>query len=378
MAETGTARGLAGVVVAESSICRIDGGEGELDYRGYSIASLAGQASFEEVAHLLWTGRLPDRAALAELKSALGRALRLPAGLLDQLRSMPRGALPMDVLRSAVSLYGAYQPAGVGADPDSQLRQAVELTGALATAIAAFERFRQQLPVPEPRPDLDHAGNFLWMLTGEVPERAQARTLDAALILHMEHGFNASTFAARVAASTLADMAGAVAAAVATLKGPLHGGANERVMAMLDEIASPEAARAWVRERLARREKIMGFGHRVYKTMDPRATVLRSMAEKLARDAGLEHLFAIAAVVEEEVGRALGGKGIAPNVDFFSALVYRALGIPTDTFTPVFALARVAGWTAHVLEQYADNRLIRPKARYVGPTGERFVPLGER
>jgi len=367
------ARGLAGVTVADSSICWIDGEHGELTYRGHDIADLAAHATFEEVAHLLWMGDLPDRSELATLQDALARARALPPGALDVVRSLPRSARPMHALRTLVSALGSFVSVRRGG-----LEQAIGLTGAIATGIAAFQRYREQLMPLEPRAELSHAANFLWSLHGEVPEPEAARALDVALILHMEHGFNASTFAARVATSTEADMHGAVTAAVATLAGPLHGGANERVMQMLASIPGPDQAPDWVRARLQAGDKVMGFGHRVYRTVDPRATALRGLACDRLRAAGLEQMFATSIAVEETVGSELGHRGIAANVDFYSAGLYHALGIPIDLFTPVFAAARIVGWTAHILEQTADNRLIRPKASYTGPPTRAFVALDRR
>lgn len=378
MSEQRVARGLDGVIVDDTAVCHIDGDRGELLYRGYSIADLAGVASFEEVAHLLWLGELPGREDLRATRDALRSSRVLPPGVLDLLRGLPRVAKPMDVARTLASVHGSFVPAQVIGGEGGELRGAIHLCGFLLAGVAAFHRVRQQLPVLEQRPDLDHAANFLWLALGEVPGRDAARAFDTALVLHAEHGFNASTFAARVAASTLADLDAAVTAAIATLSGSLHGGANQRVMEMLLAIGTPARAAAWARERLASKQKVMGFGHRVYRTADPRAVVLKRLSEKLTRARGIPGLYDISCILEVEVEKALGDRGIAPNVDFWSASLYHALGLPGDLFTPVFALSRVVGWSAHVLEQRIDNRLIRPSATYRGPGRRAMVPLMER
>lgn len=368
------ARGLEGVVVARSSVSFVDGMTGRLLYQGYDIRDLAQHGSFEEVAYLLWHGRLPDSGALDRLKGELVAQRGLPAELKQLLLTLPARS-SMAVLQAAVAALGTLDPEADVQSPPANLRKAVALTARLATVVAAFHRLRRGLPDVAPDPELGHAANFLYMVTGERPDSYAARVMDVALILHADHEFNASCFAGRVTASTLSDMYSAVAAAVGALKGPLHGGANERVMKMLMELKSPEQAAEAVKARLAAGERIPGFGHRVYKTWDPRALILKEHLQQLARRLGDSRWLDLAVAVETAVRNE---KDLYPNVDFYSAPVYHMLGIPTDLFTPIFAVSRVAGWTAHLLEQYADNRLIRPRAEYVGPMEARWVPLPDR
>lgn len=368
------ARGLEGVVVARSSVSFVDGMTGRLLYQGYDIRDLAQHGSFEEVAYLLWHGRLPDSGALDRLKGELVAQRGLPAELKQLLLTLPARS-SMAVLQAAVAALGTLDPEADVQSPPANLRKAVALTARLATIVAAFHRLRRGLPDVAPDPELGHAANFLYMVTGERPDSYAARVMDVALILHADHEFNASCFAGRVTASTLSDMYSAVAAAVGALKGPLHGGANERVMKMLMELKSPEQAAEVVKARLAAGERIPGFGHRVYKTWDPRALILKEHLQELARRLGDSRWLDLAVAVETAVRNE---KDLYPNVDFYSAPVYHMLGIPTDLFTPIFAVSRVAGWTAHLLEQYADNRLIRPRAEYVGPMEARWVPLPDR
>lgn len=368
------ARGLEGVVVARSSVSFVDGMTGRLLYQGYDIRDLAQHGSFEEVAYLLWHGRLPDSGALDRLKGELVAQRGLPAELKQLLLTLPARS-SMAVLQAAVAALGTLDPEADVQSPPANLRKAVALTARLATIVAAFHRLRRGLPDVAPDPELGHAANFLYMVTGERPDSYAARVMDVALILHADHEFNASCFAGRVTASTLSDMYSAVAAAVGALKGPLHGGANERVMKMLMELKSPEQAAEAVKARLAAGERIPGFGHRVYKTWDPRALILKEHLQQLARRLGDSRWLDLAVAVETAVRNE---KDLYPNVDFYSAPVYHMLGIPTDLFTPIFAVSRVAGWTAHLLEQYADNRLIRPRAEYVGPMEARWVPLPDR
>jgi citrate synthase len=367
--------GLRNVAVSESRISSIDGERGILTYGGIDIHALAAHSSFEEVAYLLHHGVLPTRSELDAFRAALAQEREVPAGVLAVLQTMPPTMHPMTALRTAVSALGAFD---AEADDDSMAacqRKARRLTAQTASVVALFERVRRgQAPVA-PDPSLTHAANFLYMLRGEKPAEAAARALDTALVLHADHEFNASTFAARVAASTLADVHGAVTAALATLKGPLHGGANEAVMRMLEDIGAPERAASWVREALAAKRKIMGFGHAVYRTEDPRATHLRRLSRKLGEETGEGRWFAISEQIEATVRAE---KGLYANVDFFSSSAYRALGIPTDLFTPVFAVSRVAGWTAHILEQLGNNKLIRPESVYTGPRAVRYVPIEER
>jgi citrate synthase len=367
-------RGLADVVVTTSQITFIDGKQGRLIYRGYDIRDLATHSSFEEVAYLLWYGHLPRPEEFARLKERLTSLRTLPDGLGAILRAIPRNSSPMEVLRTAVSALSSFEPPEEQ-KPESSIGGALRLTAVLPTIVATFHRLRNgQDPVP-PRKDLGHAANFLYMLSGRLPSEEDARILDVALILHADHELNASTFAARVTASTLSDLYSAVTSAIGTLKGPLHGGANERVMDMLEEIPSPDKVEPYITAKLARHEKIMGFGHRVYKVEDPRATILREYSRRLAEQRQDRRYYDLLRTVEEVVHRE---KGLYPNVDLYSGSVYTLLGIPKDLFTPVFAISRVAGWTAHVLEEYADNRLIRPMAEYTGPVDLVWTPLDRR
>lgn len=367
--------GLEDVVVADSSICFVDGQEGRLLYRGYDIHDLARHSSFEEVVYLLWHGRLPVAAELDDLRAQLRAARELPEPVMALLRAAPRGARPMEVLRTAVSALSMFDPDAEAGGEEAWRRCAIRLTARIPSIVAAVARLRRGQGPVAPRPDLDHAANFLYMLRGQEPDPEDARVLDRVLILHADHEFNASTFAGRVTAATLSDMYSAVTSAIAALKGPLHGGANERVMAMLVEIGGPERAEAWVKAALARKERIMGFGHRVYRTMDPRAVHLKEMARRLGERTGEPHWFQIQLEIERVMREE---KGLYPNVDFYAATVYHYLGIERDLFTPMFAVSRISGWTAHIMEQYAHNRLIRPRSNYVGPLRETYVPLERR
>jgi citrate synthase len=345
-----------------------------LSYRGIDIHDLAEHSTFEETAWLLHEGTLPTRLALVAYREDLTRARPVPAVIVDLVRRISAGH-PMAVLRTAVSALGALDPDDGDGGEAAGVRKSRRLIAQMATLTALIERVRSgRDPVPSD-PSLSHAANFLYMLTGSRPSAERARAMDVALVLHADHEFNASTFAARVAASTLADVHGAITAALATLRGPLHGGANEAVMRSLEEIGAPERTEARVRETLAAKRKLMGFGHAVYKTEDPRATHLRRISRRLAEESGETRWFSISERMEDVVRRE---KGLYPNVDFYSASAYRVLGIPTDLFTPVFAVSRIAGWTAHVLEQLANNRLIRPESDYIGPRNVRYVPLRDR
>ncbi len=374
MAEAAKA-GLRNVAVAESRISTIDGEKGILSYRGIDIHALAESSTFEETAYLLHEGTLPSRAALAAYQQELVRERGVPPAIQSLLRELPPGTHPMTTLRTALSALGAFDPDAEDNGEAARARKARRLTAQMATLVAMIDRQRRGQPAVAPDPSLSHAANFLFMLKGERPSPGAARAMDVALVLHADHEFNASTFAARVAASTLADLHGAITAALATLKGPLHGGANEAVMKMLDEIGGVERTEAWIKDALAAKKKVMGFGHAVYKTEDPRATHLRRLSRQLGEEAGETRFYAMSETIERVV-RAQ--KGLYPNVDFYSASAYRALGIPTDLFTPVFAVSRIAGWTAHVLEQLANNKLIRPEAEYVGPRNVPYVPLDRR
>ena len=377
-AEAGPKAGLEGVVAASSAICHIDGARGVLAYAGHDVHDLARDACFEEVCHLLWRRRLPTRAELGDLRSDLAAARRLPEALPRLMRSLP-AVDAMDALRTLVSALAHVDPDAGDRSPAAAYRTAVRLTARLASVVAAWGRLAAGGGPIAPDPALGHAANFLLMLTGERPSPEAARALDVALILHADHELNASTFAARVTAATLSDLHSAAVAGVGALKGPLHGGANAAVMRMLLAIGSDaDDARVerTVRDMLARKEKVPGFGHRVYRTEDPRATHLRRMSKELGERAGNTRWFEISQRIEAVMKAETG---IDANVDFYSASTYHLLGIPIELFTPVFAVSRIAGWTAHVLEQYADNRLIRPRAEYVGPEyPQPFTPLDRR
>jgi len=368
-------RGLEGVVVAETRLCDLDGAGGRLAYCGYDIADLARHATFEEVAYLLWHGELPTRDALARFEAAMVAARPVPAALVDAFRLLPTTADPMRALQAAVAILGMTDPDAADNSRAANLRKALRLTSQLATAIAAHHRVRSGREPVAPAPDLGHAANFLYMLTGVRPAPAAVRAFDASLTLYAEHELNASTFTTRVIASTQSDLHSAVAGGVGALKGPLHGGAGEAVMRTLLEIGSPDAVDRYVEQALAARRRLMGFGHRVYRAGDPRAAVLRGLAEAACREAGQAIWYEIAVRLHERVHAA---KGLIPNVDFYSAPLFYALGIPLDLFTPVIAAARVAGWTAHVVEQHDDNRLIRPRGEYRGPARRPWVPREQR
>jgi len=372
--------GLEGVVAAETRLSRVLGEAGRLTYAGYEIEDLAEHATFEETCHLLWSGRLPGRAELDRLTQRLREAAPVDARVLEIARMAAKSSHPMAVLRTAVSALAHFDPDAEDGSAPAHERKAIRLTAQAVTMTAAIARFRAGLDAVAPHPQLGLAANLLYMLRGEPADAVEARTMDVAFVLHAEHGMNASTFAARVAAGTLTDMHSAVVAAIGTLKGPLHGGANEGVMRMLQQIGTPEAADGWVRAALERGERIMGFGHRVYRTLDPRAPLLRAMAERLLerRDDApwLRISERVQAVMAEEMERR--GKKVYPNVDFFSASVYFTLGVPLELFPNLFACARMPGWTAHIMEQQKNNRLIRPSAQYSGPDGLRVVPIDER
>src|SRR2546423_6447217 len=369
------AGGLEGVVAAKSDICFINGTEGQLIYRGYDIGDVVENLSFEEVAYLLWEGKLPNRTELATLKQQLSASMSLPQHVLEIMRSMPKGTEPMDALRTAASALGEGDPDLHSNEPDANRRKAIRLTAQFPTIVTAFHRSRNAQAPISPDPSLSIAANFLYMLNGKRPHETLTRVMDAALVLHAEHGMNASTFAARVIAATLADMHAAVTGAVAALKGPLHGGANQDVMELLLECGDAETAEKKVRDMLANKQKVPGFGHRVYRTFDPRATFLRKMSKQLGEAAGNSKWYEMSERLIPIVKRA---KSKDPNVDFFSASAYYTMGIPLDLFTPIFAIARVTGWTAHIMEQHRNNRIIRPTDDYVGPTGLKVEPIDRR
>lgn len=377
MATAVAAKGLEGIVAANSGICWIDGDAGVLAYRGIDIHELAEHSNFEETTYLLWHGKLPTQAELMEFSAQLAAARRLPPQILEMLRSFPKRATPMEVLRTAVSALSFYDPDEKAVDHNSNVRKSFDLTAQIAMLVAAFDRIRKGKDVVEPDAKLSHAGNFLWMLTGEKPSETATKAFDMALILHADHELNASTFAARVIAATLADVHSAITGAIGALKGPLHGGANEAVMRMLFDIDKKGADPVdHVRGMLAQKKKVSGFGHRVYHTEDPRATHLRKMSEDLGRSAHKPKWFEMSRDIEQFVKAE---KKLNANVDFYSASTYTTLGIDLDLFTPIFAVSRIAGWAAHVIEQLDDNRLIRPRAEYIGPEyPTKYVALNAR
>ena len=370
--------GLKGVVIGQSTICFIDGEHGILRYRGYSIEDLAKDSTYEETAYLLTYGDLPSNHELRTFSQELKEHRALSAIELEILRALPGVASPMDVLRTMVSVSALFEPEADDSSEEAQQKRALTLIARFPTILAAHDRLRRNGKPVGPHSTLSHAANFLYMLSGEVPKEISARVFDVCLILHAEHGFNASTFAARVTASTLSDLYSAMTSAIGTLKGPLHGGANAQVLEMLQTIKSVKSVQAHIEGMLTRKEKIWGMGHRVYKTKDPRAFILQALIEQLARDRGEDPLYEVAREVEKVGIELLGKKGIYPNVDFYSAVVYHMLSIPVDLFTPVFALGRVSGWAAHVLEQYRDNVLIRPQEQYVGPGERAYTPIDQR
>ncbi len=377
MATAAAAKGLADVIAGESQICWIKGDAGELGYRGIDIHELAERSTFEETTYLLWHGKLPSAGELESFSRELAEARELPAPVVAMMQAFPKTATPMEVLRTAVSALSAYDPKEKAVDAASNLRKAFALTAQVPMIVAAWDRIRNgKEPVPADK-SLTHAGNFLWMLRGEKPSETATRTMDVALVLHADHELNASTFAARVIAATLADMHSAITGAIGALKGPLHGGANEEVMHMLFAIDKAGADPVeHVRGMLAEKKKVSGFGHRVYTTEDPRATHLRRMSEQLGRADGNPKWFEMSRAIELFIKNE---KKLNANVDFYSASTYTTLGISLDLFTPIFAVSRVAGWAAHVLEQLADNRLIRPRADYTGPEYPApYVPVEQR
>ncbi len=375
MSEPIIARGLEGIIANESKLSEVRGAEGKLAYLGYKIDDLVENTTFEEVLYLLHRGKLPNRAELEGLVSVLREQRSLPKGVIDFLRSAPSDAAPMDVIRTGVSMLGLYDARGDHQNRALNEERALSICAKIPLIIGAYHRLRQGLEIPPIRKDLGEAAHFLYLINGQEPTEKMAKTLDVAYILHADHGMNASTFSARVTIATLSDMYSAITSAVGTLKGPLHGGANEGVIHMLQEIGELSNVDAWVEEKLAKKEKIMGIGHRVYKVLDPRAPHLRNMAVKLTEDLGetkwIDMSERIAEIMKEK-------KGLNANVDFYSATVYYSLGVPTDLFTPIFAISRVAGWTAQVLEQLDDNRLYRPLTLYTGAHDAKAAPIGQR
>ncbi len=376
MPETQFTAGLEDVVAVTSDICFIDGDEGRLVYRGYDIHDLiAGSCSFEEVVYLLWHGELPTAAELQTFNASLVSERALRAEVLKTLHTLPPTGNAMELLRTLVSVSGLSDPDDADNSYESSVRKAIRLVAQLPTMVTAIERFKNGQEPIAPRTDLSHAGNFLYMLSGQAPDDYTTRAFEIALILHADHELNASTFSARVTAATLSDIYSAITSAVGTLKGPLHGGANEQVMLMLKEIGDPATAETWIRKALADKRRIMGFGHRVYHTEDPRATHLRKMSKEMGERNGNTSYYEMSQAIERVVK---ADKKLNPNVDFYSASMYYMMGLPIHLFTPVFAISRISGWTAHVLEQYRNNRLIRPRAEYTGIKRRAYVALKDR
>jgi citrate synthase len=370
-------KGLEGVVATTSSICYIDGEQGVLAYRGIDIHELADNSTFEETCYLLWFGKLPTRDELKKLRDRLAQERKLDPAIINLLRTAPKTALPMDVLRTSVSALGFYDADDKKNDHEANVNKAIRLTSQIAMIVAAYDRIRKGQPVVEPDRSLSHAGNFLLQLNGTKPSQTAERALDIALILHADHELNASSFAARVTAATLSDMHSAITSAVGCLKGPLHGGANEAVFHILETIDRAGAdAVEHIKGMLAQKQKVPGFGHRVYHTEDPRATHLRKMSQDLGKSSGQSKWFDMSEKIEKFIK---ADKKLNANVDFYSASTYHTLGIAVDLFTPVFAVSRISGWTAHVIEQLDDNRLIRPRADYIGPAyPQHYIPIEQR
>jgi len=368
-------RGLEGVVAAETSISYVDGVHGRLYYQGYDIHDIAEQISFVECIFLLWNRRLPNRKDCEGMRNAIVGEMALPEPVLELLKLSPANSHPMAVLRTAVSLLSCFDPDADDVSPEANIRKATRLAGQIPTIIAHLHRLRNKLPLLAPKPDLGLSSNFLYMLTGKMPDELERKAIDVLMVLHADHGLNASTFTARVISSTLSDMHSAITGAIGALKGPLHGGANEKVMGMLNEINHIDRIQEYIEGMLDNKRRIMGFGHRVYRTEDPRAKHLRKYSELLCEKTSQKHLFEMSHRIEKIVFQQ---KGIYPNVDFYSATVQHALGIPETYFTTIFVASRTPGWLAHIIEQYSDNRLIRPTSKYTGEMGIPFVPIEKR
>ncbi len=373
--KTAATKGLEGIIAAKTRLSDVRGDEGKLIYCGYDINELAGNATYEEVVFLLYFNHLPNTAELADFKKTLVGFRDLPKGVLDVIQQLPKNAPPMHALRTLVSLLGCYDTTAEDLSVDYQRRKALRLIAQVPVIVAFFHRHREGRELIPPDKTLGEAANFLWMINGEKPSVDAEKTLDVCYVLHADHGMNASTFSARVTIATLSDMYSAITTAIGTLKGPLHGGANEGVIKMLKEIGDLDKVDAYIDDALAQKKKIMGIGHRVYKVLDPRAPHLKKMAQKLCAELGDKKWIMMSERIAELMKEK---KGLEANVDFYSATVYYSLGIPTDLFTPIFAIARTSGWTAHVLEQLMDNRLIRPQSEYTGPVGLKFEPLDKR
>ncbi len=373
--KTTASKGLEGVVAATTKLSDVRGLDGELIYCGYNINELAGKATYEEVVHLLHRGKLPNSTELAALKAELAAARKLPDGVVELIKQLPNDASPMRAIRTVVSALACYEPPEAQDSLEDQEKRAIKLIAQVPVITAYFHLSRQGKPLPESDPSLGEAANFLYLVDGEKPSEAKEKTIDMCYILHADHGMNASTFSARVTIATLSGMYSAITSAIGTLKGPLHGGANEGVIKMLQEIGSVEKVDEFVADCLKNKKKIMGIGHRVYKVLDPRAPHLKAMAKKLSGELGDTKWLDMSERIRDIM---VTEKNLHPNVDFYSATVYYSLGIPTDLFTPIFAISRTSGWTAHVLEQLADNRLIRPKSLYDGPDDLKYTPVGDR
>ena len=375
---TDYAKGLAGIVATETELSFIDGQEGILEYVGIPIGELASKGTFEETVYLLWNKRLPNKAELAEFSEEFKSYTGLPAGMENRLISLPMGAHPMHVLRTMVSALALHDPEPNELELGEVRLKALKILARAPTLIAFFDRYRRGMPLIHPRDDLSFSANFLYMLNGKEPTEAMTRAFDICMITHADHGLNNSTFTARVIISTLSDIYSALTGAIGSLRGPLHGGANEGVMKMLWEIPSIDDVEPYITGKLERKEKIMGFGHRVYKNTDPRATELKTLAEQLARDTGNIELYEKSHRIEQVMDNAVAAKGIYANVDFYSATTYHCIGLKLDLFTPMFALSRLSGWSGHILEQLADNRLFRPGAAYNGPHAQPYTPIENR
>jgi citrate synthase len=372
---TAAAAGLRGVVAAQSKIGDVDGEKGILIYQGYNIHDLAEHSTFEEVVYLLWNARLPKRDELEDLKQQFQENYEAPREIVEMMKTFPKDANPMDVLRTAVSALDFYDREGHGTDRENAMKAAIKLTAQMPTIVAAWDRIRNGKDVVAPDKSLSIAENFLYMLRGEKPEADEARMFDICLILHADHELNASTFTTRVVSGTLADVYGAVTAGIAALAGPLHGGANTKVMESLLEVGEVENVEAWLDKKLANKEKVMGIGHAVYKTEDPRATWLRKFSRQMGEKKGETKWFEMSQKLEKLMHEK---KGMFPNVDFYSASTYYLMGIPLDLYTPIFAISRISGWTGHILEQYGDNKLIRPRAEYVGERDLKYSSIDQR
>ena len=371
-------KGLEGIVAAQTEMSFIDGQKGILEYVGIPIGELSEKSTFEETVFLLWNKRLPRQDELDKFRADLRARYRLPEGMPDRIRSLPKTAEPMHVLRTMISALGMYDPNPDANSVEAAHEKALNILGYAPTIVAEYDRSRRGLELVPPDTSLSFAANFLYMLNGEKPTKTMERAFDICMILHADHGLNNSTFTSRVIISTMSDVYSAITGAIGSLRGPLHGGANEGVMKMLGEIQSVNDVEKYVLGKLERKEKVMGFGHRVYKTKDPRALALKKLAKQLATDTGNEDLYLKSRKIEEIMEREVATKGIYPNVDFYSATTYHCIGLKLDLFTPMFAMSRLGGWSGHIIEQLHDNRLFRPKAEYIGPHDAPYVPMDKR